>query len=361
MAEQVRVVDVETAERPPSATPRSGWALFALGVAVGLGAAIVFVTPTGSSPTPTSGAGEMAPPITSEDPEVPEPGISEVVEGFPDALVAIGRSAGSSLTHLLWPYAGGLNTSPMAGGEEAAFDSSGRYLALTAQVPGADGVVLSMGRHNQIRNVAAGVTGFSWHDSRPGVLAFTTVSEGAWQLATVTSSFQPEVLMESESDIGRIAAWGDWGWALQSGTEVTLLTTNGELKDTEPGTVLASHQTGWLFLEDNGPKLVSAGGGVIILQTELAVGSPRAAVFSPDGSRLAVAGPRGVSIVNLDSEAIETLDVPADTLGWSSDSRFLLAASGIGVTVLDGEEKSVQRILREHSVLTVAVVPLTGS
>lgn len=361
MAEQVRVVDVETAERPPSATPRSGWALFVLGVAVGIGAAIVFVTPTGPSPTATTTSAEIAPPITSEEPQAQAPGVAEVVEGFPDALVAVSRSSGSSLNHLLWPHAGALNVNPMAGGDEVLFDSSGRYVVLASDVPGGAGAVLSLGRHHQIRSVAAGVTGYAWHDSEPGVLAFTAVSEGIWRLSTVASSFEPVVVMESDTERGRIVAWGDWGWAIQSDSEVTLLTTGGELKDTEPGTALASHHTGWLLVHADGPKLVSAGGGVIALETDLAVGRPRAAAFSPNASKLAVAGPRGVSIVYLDTETVETVDIPADAVAWSSDSRFLLAASGAGVIVFDDVMNSIEAVLRQHSVLTVSVVPLTGS
>jgi hypothetical protein len=361
MTDQVRVVDSEPAERLPSTTPRSGWVLFALGFAVGVGAAVVFVTPTGSSPTATTTPGVVAPPITTEDPE-PEVGVSEVVEGFPDAVVAVSRTAGSSLNHLLWPFAGGLNLSPMAGGDTAVFDSSGRFVALTSEVPGVDGVVLSMGRHNQIRHVAAGVTSHAWHDSQSGVLAYTTVSDGMWRLSTVTSNFQPEVVLESDADMGRVVAWGDWGWAIQSDpSQLTLLTPAGELKDTEPGTALASHHTGWLFVHDGVPKLVSAGGGVVTLQTDPGVGVPIGAAFSPDGSKLAVAGPRGVSILYLETGAAEAVDVfSSPAMSWSSDSRFLLSASGSGVVVLDDEENIVQTILRRHSMLAVAVIPLTG-
>ena len=363
MTDQVEVVDSEPAERLPSNTPRSGWVLFALGFAVGVGAAVVFVTPTGSSPSAITTSGVVAPPITTDDPE-PEIGVGEAVEEFPDAVVAVSRGTGSSLNHLLWPFAGRLDLSPMAGGETAVFDSSGRFVALTSQVPGQDGVVLSLGRHKQIRNVATEVTSHAWHDSQSGVLAFTTVSDGVWRLSAVRSNFQPEVVLEADTDMGQVAAWGDWGWAIQSDpSQLTLLTPAGELKDTEPGTALASHHTGWLFVHDGVSKLVSAGGGVVALQTDPGVGAPIGAAFSPDGSKLAVARARGVSIIYLETGAAEVVDVFSSpvSLSWSSDSRFLLSASGSGVVVLDDEENSVQTILRQHSMLAVAVIPLTGS
>lgn len=362
MTDQVQLVDSEPAERLPSTPPRSGWVLFALGVAVGVGAAVVFVTPTGSVPTATSTPGAVAPPITTEEPE-PDVGVSEVVEGFPDAVVGVSRGTGNSVNHLLWPIAGGLNLSPMPGGETAVFDSSGRFVALTSRVPGEDGVVLSLGRHKQIRNVAARVTSHAWHDSRDGVLAFTTMTQGTWRLSTLQSNFEPLVIMESETDMGQVAAWGEWGWAIQSDpSQLTLLTRGGQLKDTEPGTALASHESGWLFVHDGVSKLVSAGGGVVAVQTDLGVGTPTGAAFSPDGSKLAVAGTLGVSILDLESGSAETVDIiSSPALAWSSDSRFLLSGSGSGVVVFDDEEDIVQTILRRHSILAVAVIPLTDS
>ena len=181
MTEQVRVVDGDAPERPAAAPPGSNWLLFALGFAVGLGVAVVFLTSTGvNTPTATT-TGVVGVPVTQpEDTNTEIPGIREMVDGFPDAMVAMVETEGRSLTHLLWPIGGPPVERPLPTGGigTARFDTSGRWLAATTFVPDQEGALLSVGIASSFVPLVSGVTSYAWHDSESGELAYTRVFDG---------------------------------------------------------------------------------------------------------------------------------------------------------------------------------------
>jgi hypothetical protein len=359
MASTGSVVEEGLDSPPRPDRPSSAWLTAVVAFALGLGIGVLAVGPVPTvAPTATVVASpeDLEPVTTTTLPE--DGGISTRVPSFPDALVAVARTTSSSLDHVLWPHSGPLNTRPMAGAESARFDASGLFLALSSRLPASDLLVLSMGRFNQVRPVATGVNGFAWHDSEPALLSYTTEVDGMWRLHVVKANFSSDVIVEAPAPGGRVVAWGDWGWAIQSSpSQVRLLNPSGEFKDEEAGLAYDSRADGWLFIVGDRPKLVSAGGGVLALDTDLNVGRLAAAEFSPDGGRIALAGERGVNVLDLESLVVDELGGGLTTeVTWSTDSRFVIAPAGSGVVIYDVHTASSYQVLRGRSILAVSVV-----
>jgi hypothetical protein len=155
-----------------------------------------------------------------------------------------------------------------------------------------------------------------------------------------------------------VATWGDWGYALQIGDQVSLLTPDGDFKDVETGRSLASHEAGWLLVEDGDLKMVSAGGGVRRLELADRDGDEiDSAAFSPDGTRVALAGASGVEILDVEENTL--LDVgggrPSEWVSWSTDSRFVITPALSGVFVHDLQTRETHHVLTDHSVLAATV------
>ena len=358
--DQLVVVDGASPERK-KARQASPWLLTGLGFVVGLGLGVSVV---GSSPeadtAPVPDTPLVGPSIAPNPGSPPrDQGISDVIEGFPDGLVAVAATNGSALDYLLWPKEGVLRATPMAPGQNVSFDSSARFIAFTNPVPGMGGQVLFVGRSNQMRSVASSVESVAWHDREAGLASFTTVDADGWNLWTIKGNFEPDLVALDVETEGDVAAWGDWGWALQRGTEVLLLTSSGEFKATATGTAIGSRPDGWIFVVGDDAKLVSAGGGVKELDGMPEVGSSPTAEFSPNGELVAVGGSRGVAVVNIESGEWVDLDLlNATTIAWSSDSRFLLAGSS-NIVVVDLQTGETTSPMRQFSVLTFDVLPLS--
>jgi WD40 repeat protein len=286
-----------------------------------------------------------------------------MVPGFPDTLVAVGRTTGSALNHLLWPVSGELRIDPMSSGDDVTFDRGGRFIALSESVPGLEGSILSMGRFNRMANVSGGVTSYVWHDSETGVLAYTSESDGSWQLFVAGPDLESELLIESPEMVGSLVGFGDWGWAVQMGPDsLALLTPDTHLKAVEPGVGYASHPDGWVFMIDDGPKVVSAGGGVKRIDADLGVGTVTAAAISPDRQYVAVAGATGWTVLNTASGTVEPhIGLSSSSLAWSSDSRFVLSAAGSGVTIYDMDTATPYFVLSSQGVRAVGTAPLRSS
>jgi hypothetical protein len=369
MTEQVRVVDGDAPERTTAVPPGSNWLLFALGFAVGLGVAVVFLTSTGvNSPTATT-TDVVAIPTTPEVADTEIPGIGELVEGFPDALVAMVELEGRSLTHLLWPVGGPPVERPLPAGGigMARFDSSGRWFAATTLVPDQEGSVLSVGIASSFPPLVSGVTSFAWHDSQSGELAYTRVSEGAGSLWVVHANRRPVQVVGRLDPLVRVSAWGEWGFVVWNpvSNQMTLYNPGGEHRAVLDGAAYGSHPSGWIVASDGELMLVSAGGGVSRLGTDMDnVGAVMNAEFSPDRSLIAVRGDHGLLVVDAgDGSVLRTVRVPGDNpdLTWSSDSRFVALVHFRGVVVVDAFTAEMTTVLGSRSVEAVGVIPLTGS
>lgn len=351
------VVEDGVEERSSRPRSRPQWILVVVSVALGF--ALGTLVTTDADPIEEVPTTETS---VVDEPAAPESaGISAVIPGFSDALVAVGGGLGAGVEVWHWPADGPLVTRGMTDGEDVRFDATGQFVAVTEPIPGLQGSLLSMGRFNRIRPVRAGVTSFAWHDSRSGVVAYTTEDDGRWQLYRAARTLVPQIVLDDRFETGSVIAWGEWGYAIQiEDDRLALVNEDGEFKDFESGQAYASHETGWVFMTDEDLKIVSAGGGVRRFLPFPSQFDPiSAASFSPDGSRVAMAGDFGVAV--LDREAEELIELTpgfsADWVTWSSDSRFVLAPAQSGVYVHDLESGETHRVLSGRSVVAASVFP----
>lgn len=365
MAQDIQVIEDGVDSAPQRESSRPSWILGVVGFALGLGLGVVVVNPTAEEPE------EASPPTTAavatETTAVAEEaaaGVAGAVEGFPDAIVAIARTTSTALDHVLWPLEGEVRVRSMTGGGDVVLSTGSHFIAMSDGVPGLDGTLLSMGRFNSIQPVASGVIGYAWHDSEGSLLGYTRIAGDATGLFSVKADLRSREVTTLQVPGAVVAGFGDWGWAVQRAPEeIVLLTAEGDFKDSEPGRAFATHESGWVFaIEGEQAKLVSAGGGVRRVSPSLGVGGVVDATFSPDGARVAVAGSRGLAVLDVESnEVTPVTGFATTTAAWSSDSRFVLAPSPSGVVIFDLETDSSYPVLREHSVMAVGVVPLRSS
>ncbi|MFV1963136.1 MAG: hypothetical protein ACC658_15040 [Acidimicrobiia bacterium] len=371
MASDVRVVEDGLEQRPPARRPASAWVWLVIGIAVGLGFGVVFFTPTASieDEQPAAATAPSIAPI--EDPANTQ-GIADVIPGFPDALVAVSAYDGQGLKHILWPKARDKVTRSLPGGNSGAvrFDVSGTWIATATNVPDSEGFVLSMGRPTGLVPLVSNVTSFSWNDEEAAFLSYTQLVDGQWLLWVVGPNRKPDLITRGMNNRGEVAAWGDWGWAIQTQSgEVTLLTSSAEINDVYEGIVLDSHPTAGVVIADDELMLVSTSGVVRTLETSLnSIGGADAAELSPDGTKLAVVGGSGLKVLPVDQEG-EVLAAPITSsayqpaqVAWSSDSRFVIVPWSGGIIVVDTVENGrVYEDLTSQRVRAVAVIRLSGS
>ncbi len=368
MSDRVNVVEDGLATTPERRPERPSWLIGVVGFALGLGLGVLVVSPGPDpeveTPVPTTAAVAAAPSTTIAE-LAPDPGVAAVIEGFPDAIVAIARTPGSSLDHVLWPHKGEVRVRSMTGGDHMVLDTSSNFIAFSDEVPGIEGSLLSMGRMNSIQPVDSEVVGYAWHDTEAAHLSYTQFAGDVTRLYTVRADLNPAFVGELAMSGGEVVGWGEWGWVIQeTATEMVLLNPEGTFKDSETGVAVASHGSGWVFATDeDGAKLVSAGGGVRRIQTSLDVGGVRHAAFSPDGSRIAVVGSSGIVVLDVATESVTRLsDYTSPSVTWSSDSRFVVLAAPTGVAVVDLEEPIVgYRVLDSYPALAVGVLHLRSS
>lgn len=368
MSDRVNVVEDGITPTPQRRPERPSWIVGVVGFALGLGLGVVVVSPgqdpAVETPVPTTTVVAEATVTTRAEP-TPEPGVSDVIEGFPDAIVAIARTPGSSLDHVLWPHKGSVRVRSMTAGEDVVLDTSSNFIAFSDDVPGLEGSLLSMGRMNSIQPVASEVVGYAWHDTEAARLSFTQLAGDSTRLYTVGADLNPTLVAELETPAARVVGWGEWGWVIQrSADEMVLLNPEAEFKDSEAGLAVTTHGSGWVFAtEGDETKLVSAGGGVRRIGPALDVGGIRHAAFSPDGRWIAVVGSSGIELLDIETEEVVRLsDFTSTSVTWSSDSRFVVLAAPTGLAVVDLDEPMVgYRVLDPYSALAVGVLPLRSS
>ena len=114
---------------------------------------------------------------------------------------------------------------------------------------------------------------------------------------------------------GEVAAWGDWGFAIQHDSDqdesgsITLLTGDGELKTTLSGRVLDSSPAGWIVIYDGDLKLLANGGLRSLNINSTSIGGVLAAALSPDGAQIALLGHSGLKITAIRGDT-PTVDIP---------------------------------------------------
>jgi hypothetical protein len=350
---------VEDGEPEGRGRPSPGWAWLAVGLVIGAGVSVLALRGDDAG-TPTT---VISPDPTQEEPE----GIAEVVEGFPDGLVAAFRSDGQSLQLVVWPLAGEpiVRTIPVGVSRPPGpvdSDLSASRLATLLPVPDEAHGVLYAGVPEQAEIVATEVTGYAWHDTDPSRLAYTTTSGDEMLIWSISNPpADPELITRVVGIVGGLRAWGNWGYAIQDEerASIVLFTDGGEIKATHPGRVLDSDGAGWLAVDDGEITLVSSGGGVA--RTDGLGEEAVAARFSPTGDEIALLGDDGARVVSLDDGATlvtspERPGVPE--LAWSSDGRFVVYPAVQGIAVLDTADQGSDRVLIDRVFTGLGVLPV---
>jgi hypothetical protein len=292
--------------------------------------------------------------------DVEQGGIGDLIDGFPDGLIAVTRSDGQSLELLVWPLRGepivrtipvGVSRPP----DPVEFDISGRSIATLLPVPDQASGVLYAGIPQDAAIIATDVTGYAWHDTGPSHLAYTTFVDDELQIWAVhQGNGVPEIVTRAVGIDGHVEAWGDWGFAVQDDARdsIVLFTEAGEIKDTKIGRVLDSVGTGWLAVDNQGVGLLSAGGGVRMLPATTPSGDVLAGRFSDDGQRLALLTAEGIHVMPVEDggPSVQSDGRPGvPQLAWSSDGRFVAYPGSRGIWVVDSREGETVEVLTNRT------------
>jgi hypothetical protein len=360
-------VVAEGIEDPARRPDRRPWGWLVAGLLIGAAASVLLLRVEAEFPPiePTT-AGQGSIPTSRE-------GIGDVIPGFPDGLVTTARADGRSLELVIWPKEGepfvrAIPVGAASPPNPVAFDASGRRIATILPLTDEPYGVLYGGVPENAAIVEVDVTGYAWHDSVAGALAYTTFVDEELFLWTASGSLRsPELMSRAIGIEGGVAAWGDWGFAIQDERRgsIVLLTDGGEIKDSQVGVVLDSHQSGWLAIADDGLKLLSAGGGVRGVDSFDAESSPLTARFSSDRRMLAVLTIDGLSVLSLDdgTEVVrsELRSGVASQVIWTSDDRFALYPGSRGVVVVDSRDLETRELMVERTFTGLGILPLSGS
>lgn len=311
--------------------------------------------------------------VTNQTAPVEEPplGIGDLIPGFKDGLLAITSSDNSTMDLTVWPVAGtsfdrdvplGVSTSD----QEVRFDASGRRIATMSYVPGEAFSGLSAGAPDSISLIDIGVTGYAWHDSAPGEMAFTTQERGGQQLWTMDAgSTAPELLTSLDLVTGGVVAWGEWGFAVEhlaAGT-VSILKPSGVTAEIHEGRLIGSSPSGRLVIDNDDVSVIGDGLDLNFEGRFDGVGNSLVAEISPDGRRLAVLGDSGILVLPLEGDSSVIRTEPrfgVAQIAWTSDSRFILIPSARGIAVFDTQTSRLDYVLGDRTVLGVSVLPLNN-
>lgn len=356
---ETRAVVAEGVEPDVAAPPRppSRWVWLAIGLVVGFGLALVVLTRTAA----TEGVAETG--TTLAAPQVAVVGVGDYVTGFEDDLVVVAVGDDQNLMKLSWPAHDEPTNTLLAAAADSVveIDPSGKWMAIGSPV-GADGEsFLTVGTNTSNVALDSSSTGFSWHDSTPASLAFTRSDGAGWRLMTAQPPSLPRTVdVPSELVGGTLVAFGDWGYALQR-PEGAAIVSGGESWLAIPGTVLDSHpDVGFVVLDDE-IRGVSHSQEPFDIKGSFVQLEPTGAAISPDGTKVAVTGAKGVKVAPFgdSGEVTEMYTTAAPrSVAWTFDSRFVVVPMVRGVAVIDTVQGGVPVALLESlQVIAVGTVP----
>ena len=350
----------KTLDRHAGNGAKSRW--LAAGILVGLAIAFFLF---GEEPFPSARLPTEPDPLSVD---APAAGLRDIVPGFPDGLLAVSTSNGLTLELTIWPatrpnYETQLPLDTSTERDRVRLDASGRRMATLHQPGGEAQTVLIAGMPEAARPIEFDVTGYAWHDSAAGFLAFTTVEDNELLLWVMTASMSaPQLLSRGVGPDGGLVAWGDWGFALQDDADlsVTLLTPEGEITRLDAGRFLDSHVDGSLVIADDEVKVYGATAGVRGFGGRFSqVGDPLTAEISPDGQKLAVLGNAGLLVLPFEGDSTVShtaLRSGMAQITWSSDSRFILVPGVRGLSVLDTRNGRLTSVLEDRTILGASIL-----
>lgn len=274
-------------------------------------------------------------------------GLSRVVDGLDDTLLAAATNGGQAMDLVLWLPRGALivRPAPIAWTavtidqdpfeDFAAFDSSGRYVALATPVAREASSVVLAGRLEEIVAVSTDVTSYVWHVSEPHQLAMV-VDDGARRTLELMLGAPRTVVVERELAPGEeLYAWGPWGFLTGVGG---VLRTSGTGIEIE-GEFLGAGPTAIAVSTPEGIHVVDPASGVVTASLSI---TATAASFEPGTGRIVFTGPSGLVATEADGTIIVDLEHPfVERADWSSEGRFVAFADRVDVFVLDTETDTV--------------------
>ena len=359
----------DAAESPPRKSGSSPWWVgLVVGVAVGAAAVFLFVS-GGESQGDSAGAlGTIA--ITTTTQQVNSGLLSS---GFDVGIAAIVDSDVQGLDWIDWPPAEALSpvsVTRLPFGDLGAtvlptLDPSGHFVAVEVPMNDRPTSVLYAGPLAAVDTVASDVTGHAWHDSTPGLLAYSTERDGELGFWTISQTSENNVTNMIGFSGAHVVGFGNWGWALQDadGDTVHIFNEFGELLRSEPGEFLDSHSSGHLLLLDERAVVevnpagrrreVRLGAEVQdVLAVLDGIGDFWAAVFAPDPGRYALIGNRGMALIEGESTTIYSQDPSRPHIVTGGD--YVMYPQQAGVVVVDLTTGEDFVILQNENVRTVA-------
>lgn len=373
------VVDGKSASTVPSRSS-SNWGFLAIGFALGLGLALLVSNSVGQTPEEPSELGSASDGTTTTIATPLSAGIAETIPGFPDGLnVLISPGQGRALEVLTWPRDGAAVYRSIALGDldlagTPSFDSSGQFLA--AVTSSLDAVDLHAGRTNNFSVVAPSVTGFTWHDSMAGRLAWSVRDGESLQVWLSDAGSNPEPLLSGIVQGESVSALGDWGVAIGLGgstvEDVThLYSLSGDEIATIAGRVIASHPSGFLLVEEatgGAARVVRVDVSIGVVEdvgaldtSELRGGVPIGGSFSPDADMVAISGFAAVAVYQIGSDdppQVYPIRAGSVAVRWSSDGAYLLVSGFRGVAVIEIATGEITSILELETTRTVSPTPI---
>lgn len=268
------------------------------------------------------------------------------IEGGEARLVSVGSS-------------GDVRVAPLPTSDSFRFDVSGQWLAGVSET--SQGNVLWAGRvGSPAEPLAAGVRGYAWHDSTPGVLAWSDTDGRALTTLALDTQARTPVRVDAEAE-GGVEGWGDWGFALmRTGLEhtVAVLDADGALVDASLSGRLGGHlPSGELLVSGglDGAVAFDPSTGLARELTWLTAGrhirstaisdDPSAAIMMIDPGRSRPAAQQGEIMLVADGLVAVLARTPAPTdVAWSAEDEVVVfaeqateAAGGDGrIRVVDG-------------------------
>ena len=380
MSDLIREDAAESPAPKRGSSPR--WVGLLVGVAVGAAAVFLFVSGGESQGDSAGSLGTIA--ITTTTRQVSS---GLLHPGFDIGIAAIVESDVQGLDWIDWPPAEALapvSVTRLPFGDLGAtvlptLDSSGHFVAVEVPMNDRSGLgslsrsfgdvgptsVLYAGPLAAVDTVASDVTGHAWHDSTPGLLAYSTESDGELGFWTISQTSENNVTNMIGFSGAHVVGYGNWGWALQDavGDTVHIFNDFGELLRSEPGEFLDSHSSGHLLLLDEGAVVevnpagrrreVRLGAEVQdVLAVLDGVGDLWVAIFAPNPGRYALIGNRGMALIEGESTTIYSQDPSRPHIVAGGDNVMYPQRAGVVVIDLTTGEDFV--ILQNENVRTVA-------